>query len=98
MTHVWMTSSIALQRKEFVSLKKFLPSKINVQQIGKPASPNKTSFFKFCWWNGGGKIKLRFKTNPELRKFLSHKPDIFGYGETGTPSSLGLSTIYIPPD
>ena len=60
-------------------------------QIGNSASANETSFFKFSWWNGGGKIKLRLKTNPELIKFLSHKPDIFGYGETGTTSSLGLS-------
>ena len=30
-------------------------------------------------------------TNPELRKFLELKPDIFVYGETCTPSSLGLS-------
>ena len=60
-------------------------------RLENSASTSKTTFFKFCWWNGGGKIKLRLNTNPELRKFLSRKPDIFGYGETGTPSSVGLS-------
>ena len=53
--------------------------------------PCKSTFFKICWWNGGGNIKQRLNTNPELRKFLSKKPDIFVYGETCSPSSLGLS-------
>ena len=34
---------------------------------GLSSPPRKTTFFKFCWWNGGGKIKftdevLRFST------------------------------------
>ena len=39
----------------------------------------------------GGKIKCRLKTNPELRNFLKIKPDLFAYGESETPSPLGLS-------
>ena len=53
--------------------------------------PEKSTFFKIFWWNGGGNIKLRLSINPELRKFLELKPDIFVYGETLTPSSIGLS-------
>ena len=52
--------------------------------------PNKC-FFKVCWWNGGGSIQLRLSTNPELRNFLETKPDIFSYGETCSPSSVGLN-------
>ena len=33
------------------------------------------------WWNGGGKLIPRLKVNPELRKYLDTKPDIFVYGE-----------------
>ena len=61
---------------------------------GKPLTPsstNKTTFFKLCWWNGGGKAKLRISSNPQLRKFLEKKPDIFAYGESETSSSHGLS-------
>ena len=58
---------------------------------GLSSPPRKTTFFKFCWWNGGGKIKCRLKTNPELRNFLKIKPDLFAYGESETPSCLGLS-------
>ena len=53
--------------------------------------PDKSTFFKISWWNGGGNIKLRLTTNPEVRKFLSKKPDIFVYGECCTPSSQSLS-------
>ena len=57
-----------------------------------PSSPPRTTFFNFCFWNGGGgKIKFRLKTNPELRKLLKKKPDLFVYGESETPSSVGLS-------
>ena len=57
----------------------------------KPLCPNNSTFFKICFWNGGGKIHFRLTMNPELRKFLSRKPDIFVYGETGAHSSQGLS-------
>ena len=63
----------------------------NVPSNGLSSPPRKTTFFKFCWWNGGGKIKCRLKTNPELRNFLNSKPDLFAYGESETPSPLGLS-------
>ena len=33
------------------------------------------------WWNGGGKLIPRIRTNPELNKFLATEPDIFVYGE-----------------
>ena len=63
----------------------------NEPNIGNSSSANKTIFFRFCWWNGGGKVKLRLATNPELKKFLAVKPDIFAYGESETTSSHGLS-------
>ena len=62
-----------------------------------PLSPN-NNLFKICFWNGGGKIQTRLKTNPELRNFLTRKPDIFVYGETGpTPQGLSISgyTCYV---
>ena len=58
---------------------------------GLSSPPRRTTFFKFCWWNGGGKIKCRLKNNPELRKFLKIKPELFAYGESETPSPLDLS-------
>ena len=61
------------------------------RSVSIPPGLNKTFFFKFCWWNGGGKVKLRLASNPELRKFLAKKPDIFTYGESETTSSNGLS-------
>ena len=57
---------------------------------GLSSPPQRTTFFKFCWWNGGGKIQFRLKSNPELRNFLKIEPDIFAYGESETPSPLGL--------
>ena len=74
-----------------LNVPKMFRRNIDILQFGNPSGPDKTTFFKFCWWNGGGKIKLRLNTNPVLRKFLAQKPDIFVYGEAGTPSSLGLS-------
>ena len=71
-----------------LNVPKMLRRNIDILQIGKPSGPDKTTFFKFCWWNGGGKIKLRLNTNPVLRKFLAQKPDIFVYGEAGTPPPL----------
>ena len=62
----------------------------NVHSNSLSSPPRRTTFFKFCWWNGGGKIKFRLKPNPELRNFLKIKPDIFAYGESETPSPLGL--------
>ena len=64
---------------------------LNRSDIVDPSLPDKSTFFKICWWNGGGNIKLRLKTNPELRKFLALKPDIFVYGESCTPSPQGLN-------
>ena len=49
---------------------------INSQNVDAP-HPKKSTFFKISWWNGGGNIKLRLCINPELRKFLALKPDIF---------------------
>ena len=34
-----------------------------------------------AWWNGGGKIVPRLRTNPGLQEFISTRPDIFVYGE-----------------
>ena len=36
------------------------------------------------WWNGGGRLIPRIRVNPELKKFISTKPDIFVYGESLT--------------
>ena len=57
----------------------------------KASYPRRATFFKFCWWNGGGRIRFRLKFNPLLRNFLSRKPDLFVYGESETPSPVGLS-------
>ena len=55
-----------------------------------PSGPDKTCIFRFSWWNGGGRIRMRMQTNPELRKLLQTNPDIFAYGEAETPSSQNL--------
>ena len=34
------------------------------------------------WWNGGGRLIPRIGVNPELKKYLATKPDVFVYGET----------------
>ena len=33
------------------------------------------------WWNGGGMMRSRTASNPELLALLATKPDIFVYGE-----------------
>ena len=69
-------------------------SKISLRNIVSsvdPSTPTETTFFRFTWWNGGGKIRARLKTNPELRKVIDSNPDIFIYGESETPSSVNLS-------
>ena len=61
-----------------------------------PTGPNKNAFFRFCWWNGGGNIRMRLRTNPELRRLISTKPDVFIYGEAETPSPQNLElTDYV---
>ena len=57
----------------------------------KTPVPNKALFFRFCWWNGGGKIRSRLKTNPLLGKLLLKEPDVFIYGEAETPSPSNLN-------
>ena len=69
--------NISIKRKEEVR-KELLPA------------PKKTYIFRFSWWNGGGKIRMRLKTNPELRNLLKTKPDMFVYGEAETPSPCNL--------
>ena len=44
-----------------------------------------------CWWNGGGAIRRRLKTNIFLSDFLKTKPDIFSYGECLATTNRGLS-------
>ena len=56
-----------------------------------PPAPIQDTFFRVSWWNGGGKVRTRLCSNPELRKFLSKKPDIFVYGEAETSSPLDLN-------
>jgi len=55
---------------------------------GLSSSHHRTTFFKFCWWNGGGRIKYRLMHNPRLRKLLEKKPDLFVYSESETPPPL----------
>ena len=62
----------------------------NILNKESSVSTNST-FFRFCWWNGGGKIRKRLRTNPELHKLLAKSPDVFVYGEAQTPSSENLS-------
>ena len=57
----------------------------------KPSTTTETTFFRFTWWNGGGRIRARLKTNPELRALIASNPDIFIYGESVTPSPVNLS-------
>ena len=69
-------------------------SKISLRNIvssENPSTPTETTFFRFTWWNGGGRIRARLKTNPELRKVIDTNPDIFIYGESETPSPVNLS-------
>ena len=56
-----------------------------------PSYTKQKVFFRFCWWNGGGKIRTRLKTNPELARLLAKKPDVFVYGEAETPSPHNLN-------
>ena len=63
----------------------------NIVSSVNPSTPTETTFFRFVWWNGGGRIRARLKTNPELRKVIDSKPDIFIYGESETPSTVNLS-------
>ena len=53
--------------------------------------PSNCNFFRFCFWNGGGKIRNRLKTNPMLLKLFKSKPDIFTYAEALTPSPHNLN-------
>ena len=43
-----------------------------------------------CWWNGGGAVRRRLKTNIFLQDFLKTLPDIFSYGEAQATSTRGL--------
>ena len=61
---------------------------LSVNLNNSPAS--KTTFFRVCWWNGGGKIRTRLRVNPELKKLLNTNPDVFTYGEAETPSPKNL--------
>ena len=56
-----------------------------------PPAPIKETFCRVSWWNGGGKFRSRLRSNPELRNFLSKKPDIFVYGEAETTSPFDLN-------
>ena len=63
-----------------------------INTLNKKFSPSTNStFFRFCWWNGGGKIRTRLRTNPELHKLLAKCTDIFIYGEAQTHSPENLS-------
>ena len=79
------------QRQIKIGNNRYRKPRTNVVCTENPAAPTETTFFRFTWWNGGGKIRARLKTNPELRKLLNSKPDIFIYGESETPSPLNLS-------
>ena len=43
------------------------------------------------WWNGGGAIRRRIRTNFSLRKYLKSNCDIFAYGEALAKNQRGLS-------
>ena len=61
-----------------------IPHKVETRNV--TSVPRKPLFFRFTWWNGGGKIRMRLATNPVLKKLLDTKPDVFVYGEAETPS------------
>ena len=61
-----------------------IPQKVETRNV--TSVPRKPLFFRFTWWNGGGKIRMRLATNPVLKKILDTKPDVFVYGEAETPS------------
>ena len=45
------------------------------------------SFFQIVWWNGGGKLASRIRTNHVLKNLLNvKKPHIFIYGEVQSAS------------
>ena len=62
-------------------------AKVNVR-IGNSSVPGNTNFFTVCWRNGGGKIRSRLNSNPELRTFLKNTPNPFTYVESETPSPV----------
>ena len=43
------------------------------------------------WWNDGGAVRKRLNVNPGLKKFISSKPDIWTYSESGLTNSQSLS-------
>ena len=47
--------------------------------------------FTIGWWNGGGGVRKRLIVNPGLKEFISTKPDIWTYSESGITNSQNLS-------
>ena len=43
------------------------------------------------WWNGGGGVRKRLSVNTGLKEFISTKPDIWTYSESGLTNSQSLS-------
>ena len=50
----------------------------------------KSNPFIISWWNGGGAIRRRLKTNIFLRNYLKSNCDIFAYGEALASNQRGL--------
>ena len=44
-------------------------------------SNEKSRNFVVMFWNGGGKLLYRIRTNPELNNLINRGPDIFAYAE-----------------
>ena len=51
----------------------------------------KSKSINISWWNGGGAVRRRIKTNFFLRKYLKSNCDIFAYGEAQVKNQRGLS-------
>ena len=62
----------------------------NNKQLLSSESYKHEPIFFVGWWNGGGSMRKSIRFNKVLLNFLSKKPDIFVYGEAGTPTKRGL--------
>ena len=53
-----------------------------------PSYTKQKVFFRFCWWNGGGKIRMRLRSNPEVLNLLNTKPDVLNTEKPRPPPPM----------
>ena len=62
---------------------------LRTEDVG-PITGDHEDFFTIGWWNGGGGVRKRLIVNPGLKEFISTKPDIWTYSESGITNSQSL--------